>query len=357
MKLEALGWDDFFAAAFAQHEGTGLRPARVICELKHAYALNTGEDELIGECRGRLLHKATSRAELPAVGDWVAVRPRDKTPNRLDILDVLPRRTRLSRRAAGENGHEQILAANVDLLFIVAALDTKLNLRRMERFLSVARSSGAEPIVLLNKADLCDSPEAAITEIRAVTGDATVLALSACTGRGVPQIRPWLKKGRTVALLGPSGVGKSTLVNRIMRDEVQITQDVRDSDSKGRHTTTRRELFVTPSGALMIDTPGLREMQLWEADIEESFADITQIALRCRFSNCGHGTEPGCAIRAALQDGTLPTSRWDSYNKLLLERAELQAHLASRPDRRGKIVWRKGVKEMRAKIDPKADHY
>ena len=357
MKIEALGWDKTYAEAFEEFEGTGLIPARVICELKHAYALNTGKDELLGECKGRLLHKAASRSELPAVGDWVAVRPRPKTPNRLDILAVLPRRTKLSRRAAGENGHEQILASNIDTLFIVAALDTKLNLRRLERFLSVARSSGAEPVILLNKVDLCEFPEAAIAEIKPVTGDAPIVALSAETGRGCPQIRPWLKKGRTVALLGPSGVGKSTLVNRIMRDDVQITADVRDSDSKGRHTTTRRELFVTPAGALMIDTPGLREMQLWDAEIEDSFPDIAAISLRCRFGNCSHVKEPGCAIREALADASLPKERWDSYNKLLLERAELHAHLASLPDRRGKIVWRKSVKELRVRIRPTDDHY
>ncbi len=357
MKIEALGWDEHFAEAFAEYDGTGLIPARVICELKHAYALNTGKDELLGECKGRLLHKAGSRSELPAVGDWVAVRPRAKTPNRLDILAVLPRRSKLSRRAAGENGHEQILASNIDTLFIVAALDGAMNLRRLERFLSVARSSGAEPVIVLNKADLCEFPEAAINEIRPVVGDATVVALSAETGRGCPQMRPWLKKGRTVALIGPSGVGKSTLVNRMMRDEVQVTQDVRESDSKGRHTTTRRELFVTPSGALLIDTPGLREMQLWDAEIEDAFADVLQIALRCRFGNCSHVKEPGCAIRESLADGTLPTARWDSYNKLLLERAELHAHLASLPDRRGKIVWRKSVKELRVRIRPQDDHY
>lgn len=359
MKIEALGWNDFYADAFKDYAANGLIPARVICELRHAYALNTGKDELLGECKGRLLHKATARSELPAVGDWVAVRPRPKTPNRLDVLAVLPRKTKLSRRAAGENGHEQILAANLDTLFIVAALDLKLNPRRLERFLSVARSSGAEAIVVLNKADLHDNPQAAIEALRPITGDATVLALSAGTGRGCPQLRPWLKKGRTVALIGPSGVGKSTLVNRIMRDDVQFTQDVRDSDSKGRHTTTRRELFVTPSGALLIDTPGLREMQLWDAEIEEIFPDIADVALKCRFSNCSHTTEPDCAIRAALADQSLPTARWDSYNKLLLERAELHAHLASLPDRRAKIVWKKNksVKELRARIDPKADHY
>jgi len=270
----------------------------------------------------------------------------------VDIVQVLPRVSKFSRRAAGENGHEQVLAANTDTLFILAALDTKLNLRRIERYLSVARLSGAEPVLLLSKADLHPDPESVAAELKPIAGEAPVLILSAETGKGCPKLRGFLKKGRTIAFLGPSGSGKSTLVNRLMRDEVQGTQEVRGSDAKGRHTTTRRELFVTPSGALLIDTPGLRELQLWNAGIEESFSDVEQIALRCRFGNCSHEKETGCAIMAALKEGTLPTQRWESYNKLLIERAELQVHLASRPDRKPQIAWRKSAKEIRPHFRP-----
>lgn len=355
MKLSDLGWNDHFAQAFEPFAKAGYAPARVICELRHAYALNTGEEEILGECLGKLLHEVGSRAELPAVGDWVVTRRRGDG-KRLDIVAVLPRSSKFSRRAAGENGHEQVVACNTDTLFILASLDTKLNLRRLERYLAVARLSGAEPVFVLNKADLHPDPEAAAAELAPIAGDAPILTLSAETGRGCPKMKPYLKKGRTVAFLGPSGAGKSTLVNRLMRDEVQVTQDVRDSDAKGRHTTTRRELFVTPSGALLIDTPGLRELQLWDAGIEDAFADVQEIIGRCRFPFCSHGQEAGCAILAALEDKSLTPQRWESYQKLQLERAEMQAHLDARPDKRSRIVWRKASKVERPKFRPHDQH-
>jgi ribosome biogenesis GTPase len=267
----------------------------------------------------------------------------------MDILAVLPRKTKFSRRAAGEHGHEQVVAANADALFIIVALDRKPNLRKIERYLAVAHQSGAEPVILLNKADLHPDPDSAVVAVRAIAGKAAIVALSAKTGKGCSLLKPWLKSGKTVALLGPSGVGKSALVNRLMRDEVQIVQEVRDQDAKGRHTTTRRELFVVPSGALMIDTPGLRELQLWASNIGDTFDDIAVIALKCRFSNCRHHTEPGCAIRAALESGELPHERWDSYHKLRAEQAEMKRHLAARPDRQEKIVWKKISENLRAR--------
>ena len=354
MELAALGWDDTFAVAFAPPAAAGLRPARVICELKHAYALHTGDDEIVGECRGSLLHKATSRAALPAIGDWVATRPRPGA-RKLDILAVLPRKTRFCRRAAGEHGHEQTIAANIDTVFLVSSLDANLNLRRIERFLSVTRESGAEPVILLNKADLHADPETAAAGVVAIAGGATVLTLSAETGAGFRKLARWLKPGRTVALLGSSGVGKSTIANRLMRDEVQFTQEVRGKDSKGRHTTTRRELFIAPSGAMLIDTPGMRELQLWSADVEEAFADVLALAAQCRYANCRHGTEAGCAIRAALASGALTAERWQSYLKLLGEQEAMAARLHARREQPKKIVWRKAGKAVaRPRITP--DH-
>jgi len=356
MKLTDLGWDERLEAAFADYRKEGLKPARVICELKHAYALNTGEEEILGECKGRLLNEANSRAALPAVGDWVAIRLRPGVQRRMDILAVLPRKTKFSRRAAGLHGHEQVLAANADALFILMSLERDPNLRKLERYLAVARQSGAEPVILLNKADLHPDPASAVASVEQIAGGAKIFSLSAETGKGCRSLSPWLKKGCTIALLGPSGAGKSTLVNRLMRDEVQVIQEVRDSDAKGRHTTTRRELFVLPSGALMIDTPGLRELQVWDADLDETFPDIAGIALRCRFTNCRHQGEPGCAILSALESGELPAQRWESYNKLKGERAEMQARLASRPDRRERIVWKKALQTPRPKISPHAQH-
>ncbi len=356
MALADLGWDDVLSKAFADHEREGLRPARVICELKHAYAVATGDDEVLAECRGRLLHEAGSRSDLPAVGDWVAIRPRSGEARKFDILAVLPRKTKFSRRAAGEHGHEQVVAANADALLILVGLERDPNLRKIERYLAVARQSGAEPVVILNKCDLHPDPAAAVASVKAVSGGAAVLALSATEGTGCRALAPWLKRGRTVALLGPSGAGKSTLVNRLMREEVQDVREVRESDSKGRHTTTRRELFSTPSGVLIIDTPGLRELQLWKADVDDAFPDIADLAVQCRFSNCGHESEPGCAIRAALESGTLAAERWQSYLKLGAERAEMRAHLAARSDRRSRIVWKKASAGPRPRFSPNADH-
>lgn len=356
MALTDLGWDEFFAKAFERFEREGLRPARVICELKHAYALATGEDEVLGECRGRLLHDAGSRADLPAVGDWVAIRPRSTDANRYDILAVLPRRTSFSRRAAGEHGHEQVVAANADALLILVSLEREPNLRKIERYLAVARQSGAEPVVLLNKCDLHPNPSAAVDAVKAVSAGAAVLATSATEGTGCRALSRWARRGRTIALVGPSGAGKSTLVNRLMRDEVQDVQEVREGDAKGRHTTSRRELFAAPSGTLIIDTPGLRELQLWKADVEDSFPDIADLALRCRFSNCSHESEPGCAIRAALESGALAADRWQSYLKLEIERAEMRAHLAARADRKPRIVWKKASDGPRPRFSPNADH-
>jgi len=355
MKLADLGWDEHFEAAFAPHAAAGLRPARVICELKHAYALNTGDDELVGECRGKLLHAAGSRAELPSIGDWVATRPRPGS-SKLDILAVLPRKTRFCRRAAGEHGHEQTIAANLDTVFLVSSLDANLNLRRIERFLAVTRESGAEPVILLNKADLLDNADEIAAEVTAIAGDAAVIPISAETGTGFRKLSRWLKKGRTIALLGSSGVGKSTIANRIMRDEVQVTAEVREKDSKGRHTTTRRELFVAPSGAMLIDTPGMRELQLWSADVGEAFADVTALAAQCKFSNCRHGSEAGCAIQAALASGALPSERWQSYLKLLVEQETMAARLHARREQPKKIAWRKAAKESRVRPRITADH-
>ncbi len=318
MSLAAYGWNAHWESAFAPHRVEGWEPARVVCELRRKfYAVQTGGGELLGECVGRFFHHTATTAAFPAVGDWVAVRVRsDRT--RADIHAVLPRRTQFSRRAAGEQDIEQIVAANIDTVLLVSGLDLNFNPARIQRFLVAARESRAEPVIVLNKADLHAEPAAVRAEIELLVPGVPVLVTSTETRGGLKQLRPYAKAGRTLALIGSSGVGKSTLINALARDDSLPTGEVREKDSKGRHTTTRRELVLTPSGALVIDTPGMRELQLWDAEggVDVAYADITALALRCRFGRCQHRTEPGCAVRAALESGELPVSRWESYRKL-----------------------------------------
>lgn len=318
MALADYGWNDSWSTLFAPHAAEGLSPARVVCELRRKfYAVLTADGEVLGECVGKFFHETAATASFPAVGDWVAVRVRpDGT--RADIHAVLPRRTQFSRRAAGEQDIEQIVAANIDTVLLVSGLDQNYNPARIQRFLVAARESGADPVIVLNKADLHDNPASVRAEIEKLVPGVPVFVTSTSTRLGLKALSAYAKPGRTLALIGSSGVGKSTLINRLARDEALPTGEVREKDSKGRHTTTRRELIITPSGALVIDTPGMRELQLWDASegVDVAFADITDLALRCRFTNCRHDTEPGCAVRAALESGTLPLERWTSYRKL-----------------------------------------
>ena len=318
MSLKYYGWNDHWAAAFAPHAEAGYEPARVVCELRRKfYAVQDAEREMLGECGGGFFHRHAETSAFPAVGDWVAIsrRPGEK---RVDIQAVLPRRTKFSRRAAGEEQIEQVVAANIDAVLLVSGLDRNYNPARIQRFIVAARESGAEPVVILNKTDLHPDPKSVKAEINILAPGIPVFLTSTLENRGLKAIRQLASKGRTIALLGSSGVGKSTLANAIANDDFLPTGEVREKDSKGRHTTTRRELIRTTSGALIIDTPGLRELQLWEAEtgVAEAFADIVALASGCHFGNCSHQNEPGCAIRAALEAGQLPAERYAQYLKL-----------------------------------------
>ena len=324
MTLAELGWNGAFAASYEPWQlKTDVRPGRVAIEFNQIFRVYVEEGEVDAVTAGRLKHRASSRAELPAVGDWVAVRQRPE--DGAVIVGVLPRRTAFTRRAAGEPTGEQVVAANVDVVFVVMGLDRDYNPRRLERYLLMARESGAAPVILLTKPDLSPDLSAHIRDVTTLAGDIVVHVVNPKRGEGVEQLHAHLAAGRTAALLGSSGVGKSTIINRLVGVDVQRTREVRPSDSRGRHTTTHRELVMLPGGGLIIDTPGMRELQLWDAAdaVRETFDDIDALAAGCHFTNCRHRDEPRCAVKAAVAEGTLPAERLDSYVKLQDELATL----------------------------------
>ena len=340
--LTALGWDETRAEQFEPHAAAGLTPGRVAVQHRGAYDVLTEHGELRCDVAGRLYDESASPADLPAVGDWVAVaaRPGESSGT---VQAVLPRRTKFSRKTAWQAAEEQVLAANVDVVLIVTSLNEDLNLRRLERYLTLAWESGARPVFVLTKADLAEDVEAAVQEVEAIAFGVPVVAISSVTGAGLDTLRSHLGAGVTAALLGSSGVGKSTLVNTFAGEELLATREIRD-DGRGRHTTTRRELIQLPDGSLVIDTPGMREIQLWVADegLEEAFEDVTELFARCRFSDCSHDSEPGCAVKEAIAEGTLSTERWESYLKLQRE----LAHLERRIDKRAAAEERKRWKAV-----------
>jgi ribosome biogenesis GTPase len=306
MDLRSLGADDRLFGAFQTYRERGLALARVATAQRDIYRL-IGEEEWTAEAAGRLWYDGT----VPAVGDWVAARV--AAPGQAIVEAVLPRRTLFARRAAGRREEQQAIAANIDLVFLVCGLDGDFNVRRLERYLTLAAESGAAPVVVLNKADCCADLAAAIEEAAAVSGPAPVVALTA--REGAAALLPFVA-GRTVALLGSSGVGKSTIVNRLLGEERLRTSEVRDWDGRGRHTTTHRELVPLPAGGVLIDTPGMRELQLWAGAeaVESAFDEIAELAAGCRFRDCSHTGEAGCAVAGAVEP-----ERLASYRKLLAE--------------------------------------
>lgn len=352
--LAPYGWDARTGALFEPHQAAGLLPGRVLVEHRGSYVLRGAELEIAAAVSGRFRHEAASAEDFPAVGDWVGFAPTDEGQAAI-IHALLPRRSRFARPGRGDVPGAQVVAANVDLVLVVAALDHDFNLRRLERFLSLAWSSGAEPVVVLNKADLCEDAAGRVADVGTIAPGVPVRVLSARDGLGLESLTPLLEPGLTVALLGSSGVGKSTIVNALLGWERQQVHEVRADDQRGRHTTTMRELLLMPSGALLIDSPGMRSVGMWEAEegLETLFADIEELATRCRFSDCSHRTEPGCAVRAAIDDGSLSTERLYSQQKLTRELAALERRRApegrAQNRRRGRIISTTVREHMRLK--------
>ncbi len=321
MGLTKLGWNATRDEQFAPHLAKGFVPARVAVEDKHFYRLWTETAELTAQITGKLIHEARGdHAKLPKVGDWVAIK---FLPNeaKAAIHAVLPRRTLIVRKISGRDTAAQILATNVETVFLVTAADASFNAARLERMLVMAHDSGARPVVVLNKIDLCEDLDAKLAEAGRVAGDALVLAACALTGRGVKKLAALIQPGDTVVFIGTSGVGKSSLINRLYGEDIQATLEVRERDAKGRHATSWREMIFLPQGGVVIDTPGMREFHIWDASqgAKETFPEIEALARGCHFRDCTHTKEKDCAVLAAVAAGTLPRDRHESFIKLQLE--------------------------------------
>ncbi len=328
LQVEALqkwGWNSYFEALWNEGQQGSVVPARVIAQQRRFWRIAGEFGECWAEAAGKLRLYAEESVEWPAVGDWVAIELLNTNSNAI-IYEVLPRRSRFVRKTPGKKIAQQVIAANVDTALLVCALDGDFNPRRVERYLAQCRESGARPVVVLNKADACGDANVKAAAIQRIALGTDVCVVSARTGHGIEGLETFLRPGQTVVLLGSSGVGKSTIANWLLGEMRQEVQPVREGDSRGRHTTTARELFVLPGGALLMDTPGLRELQLWDAaeGVSQAFADIDALAAECRFGDCKHEGEPGCAVQAALSSGTLDEARLENRRKLLREQEFLR---------------------------------
>src|SRR5258707_1226000 len=317
VSITVWGWNSYFEASWRSGDWKNAVPARVVAQQRKFWRVAGDFSECWAEASGKLRLAADEGAHWPAVGDWV-VAELHGTDTTAAIQEVLPRRSKFVRKSPGKKIEEQVIAANADVALLVSALDGDFNPRRVERYLAQCWESGARPVIVLNKADTCEDSEGKAAEMERVALGAAVCVVSAKTGQGIEELEKFLRPGETLVLLGSSGVGKSTIVNRLLGESLQAVQPVREGDSRGRHTTTMRELFALPGGALLMDTPGLRELQLWDAaeGVSQAFADIDSLAGQCRFSDCRHEAEPGCAVRAAVKGGEIDEGGLEKHREL-----------------------------------------
>ena len=340
--LQKLGWNAFFGEHFREYVGL-YEPARVSTVYKNGYKVYTKAEEVRAKVSGNL----RQNGELPAVGDWVAI-SKDDIGSTV-IHAILPRKNKFSRKGAGNVTEEQIIVTNIDTVFIVTSLNKDFNLRRIERYIAIANESKIEPVVVLSKLDLCKDVEQKIIDVQEIAPNTNVVAISSIENKGIDKLSPYLKDGKTVTLLGSSGVGKSTLINILEGYERQNVGEIRAKDSRGRHVTTEREMILLENGGLIIDNPGMRELQLWDAEegLIDLFSDIVELEMQCKFSDCLHESEPGCAVKKAIKEGTLSNKRLESYRKL---QREIQAvERKKNPKLAEKKKW-KDIKKMAKEI-------
>ena len=344
-----MGWNSFFENSFLELDDVALVPARIVEESRIIYRVRSARGEYPAQIAGKIRYLAQARGDFPAVGDWVAIAPTEGSQARIEC--ILPRKTKLSRKVAGRELSEQIVAANVDTVFVVSSLNREFNLRRIERYLTLVWDSGAAPVVLLNKADLCADAGAQASEVEGIAPGIPVLPLSALQGGGVESVRNYISPGGTAAFVGSSGVGKSTIINALLGATSLRVQPVREDDDRGRHTTTSRQMIFLPGGGIVIDTPGMRELQLWDSEqgLSRAFEDIEALAKNCKFRNCAHGGEPGCAVEAAILGGRLEAERLENHRKLQAELRFQERKANPEVARQEKERWKKIHKAMRHK--------
>ncbi len=332
MNLDTLGWNPFFEKNFEQYKDLEYIPARIFGEQKQLYQVYSSQGELAAEVSGKMLYTALSRADLPVVGDWIVLQTPPDGGHAI-IHALLPRKTSFSRKVAGGSKRRsggvtdaQVIASNVDTVLLVSGLDREFNLRRIERYLTMIYNSGSNPVIVLNKADLCDNVDAYLIEVESIAFGVPIHIVSAREDQGLDSLRDYLAPGNTVALIGSSGVGKSSIINALIGYDRQWVNTISDHVSKGQHTTNSRELILLPEGGLIMDNPGMRELQLWgdESDLKGTFEDIEELAFQCRFTDCRHDSEPGCAVKEAIEEGELDSKRFRSYLKLRKEFAFLE---------------------------------